>query len=377
MQSLDQDASFTSAIWQLSQIYEKRGKPAHARELLLRGLKQEPRAEWAREKLARLETVLAASLLEEADRLMAAGDFDKAIPKLSLYLGMRPHDPTPLVRLGRCHLGLGNLDRAREYVSQARERDPTDPAARRLLDEIDARIDRVSVESAVTEARRILADYTEERREEAEAALRVVLDRDPGNGWATAKLGELAELEKRAAEPPAVDIERIGRKSLERVETLREPIAGAGAFLMRFLPYLVAGIVCVLLVIDIRKRTARRSYPLEGSLSVIPILDIVSMLNGNLKTGRLVVRTGDAAGEVFLERGEIVHARWRNIDGKDAFYRIMSRKGGSFRFLNHLPNVRHSISEPLSLLLLSMKAGGETTPAPEPKRPRRRVKLFS
>ncbi|MBN1884557.1 MAG: tetratricopeptide repeat protein [Candidatus Krumholzibacteriota bacterium] len=375
MQSLERDDSFTSAIWQLSQIYEKRGQLEHARELLLRGLHQEPGASWARGKLAQLEKALTRDLLAEADALMGAGSYDKAIPKLSLFLGIRPFDPIPLIRLGRCHLALGNLETAREYVAQARERDPTDEDTAALLEEIGARIEEGSVAAAVAAAERILADYTPDHRDEARRALETVLERDPSNRWAAAKIEEIEDLVREAEPPRAVDLERIGQEGLERVRTLREPIAGIGVFVSRYLLILVIAAVGALLAIDIRKRTGRRSYPLEGSLAVIPLLDVVSMLNSNLKTGRLVVSTAESSGEIYLEKGEIVHARWRNTDGRDAFHTIMGRKRGTFRFLNHLPNVRHTIAEPLSLLLLSMKSN--EGPAPVEPRPRRRVKLFS
>jgi len=43
-ESLETDGSFTSAIWQLALVYESKGKLDYARELLLRGLRQEPDA---------------------------------------------------------------------------------------------------------------------------------------------------------------------------------------------------------------------------------------------------------------------------------------------------------------------------------------------
>ncbi|HUV35987.1 MAG TPA: tetratricopeptide repeat protein, partial [Patescibacteria group bacterium] len=139
MKALQKDSGFTSAVWQLAQIYESRGQLAHARELLLRGLTLEPEATWAREKLAQLEKALTRQLLLEAERFMSEKQYDLAIPKLSLYLGIRPYDPVPLIRLGRCHLALGNLETAKEYLTQAFERDPTDSQVTALLTEIEER----------------------------------------------------------------------------------------------------------------------------------------------------------------------------------------------------------------------------------------------
>ena len=99
----------------------------------------------------------------------------------------------------------------------------------------------------------------------------------------------------------------------------------------------------------------RRSYPLEGTITVIPILDIVSLVNGNLRTGRLIVVSSDAKGEIYFEKGEIIHARCDGLTGKIAFHKLMDIRSGRFFFHNHLPNVRRTITDPLSLLLLSMK----------------------
>ena len=61
--ALAADPAFTSAIWQLAQIYEKKGKLEHARELLIRGLQQQPDAAWALRcfGVARIERVVVSN----------------------------------------------------------------------------------------------------------------------------------------------------------------------------------------------------------------------------------------------------------------------------------------------------------------------------
>ena len=354
MKALQKDSSFTSAIWQLSQIYEKRGKLEYARELLLRGLQQQPDAAWAREKLSQMERALIGKLLFEAESYMSAGEYNKAIPKLSLYLGIKPYDPTPLIRLGRCHLALGNMKSAREYLIQALERDPSNPDIAILLDEVDARLGKPSVEALVKRAQSILASYTPEKEQEARASLQAILNADPANAWAREKLGELdllvEDVSKRDVAEEAIE------KGKEALQTLKEPATKAKDYLFRNLTVIILIVVAILLVFDIRKRTSKKSYPLQGTLSLIPVLDIVSLLNSNLKTGRLVIMARDTRGEIFLEKGEIIHARWKDADGKKAFKYIMELKAGTYFFNNHLPSIRHTISEPLSLLLLSLKS---------------------
>lgn len=356
--SLKYDDSFTSAIWQMSQIYEKRGQLEYARELLLRGLQLEPDATWARDKLKRMEQTLAAKLLGEAERLMSSGRYDEAIPKLSLYLGMKPYDPVPLIQIARCHLAMDNLDSAKEYLVQASERDPSNTDVIRLLDEIGRRYDKAEVESALSRARSILASYTAETKGQAEKALSDVLALDPENTWARDKLREIALLEEDEKKlPPAEKAVAKGvEKSVEAVRKLEEPASKAISVLRSNVLIVVLIVIAGLLALNLRRRTKSRSYPLQGSLSLIPILDIVSLLNSNLKSGRLMIVSQSGRGEVFFEKGEIIHARLKSWDGKSAFHKIMALRSGRYIFSNHLPSVRHTITEPLSLLLLSMRS---------------------
>ena len=368
MTSLRLDPAFTSAIWQLSQIYERRGKLEYARELLLRGLQQEPGAAWARDKLGQLEKRLTRKLLDEAERHMAAGRYDQAVPKLSLYLGIKPHDPAPLEMLGRCHLALDNLKMAGEYLRQAIERDPSNRDIASLIDEVEKRISRSEAEAAIGRAETILADYEPGRRPgarmEAEEALREVLDKDPGNEWAAGKLKELAT----PAPVKAANVEEEvpgGTAKDESPETKAESrgVPRALLVLAGVIAILVLSSAALLMTLNLRGRTRVKSHPLQGSLSLIPILDIVSLLSSNLKTGRLAVSAGQNRGEIYFEKGEIVHARFRSYDGKSAFHRILELQNGDYFFFNHLPKVKHTISEPLSLLLLSIPAGEQPKPA--------------
>ena len=91
----------------------------------------------------------------------------------------------------------------------------------------------------------------------------------------------------------------------------------------------------------------------------------VGIVNFNLKTGRMVIHTSRTKGEIFFEKGEIVHARWKGYDGKKAFHKLMEVKNGRFAFINHLPKIKHTINEPLSLLLLSMPSQDRNISEPD------------
>lgn len=380
MKALKYDDSFTSPIWQLSQIYEKRGQLEYARELLLRGLQQEPGATWARDKLVRMEKKLTGKLLTEAERLMSSGKYDLAIPKLSLYLGIKPYDPVPLVQIARCHLAMDNLDSAREYLVQAAERDPSNTDVISMLNEIERRFDRAEVERALGRARTVLASYTAETKGQAEKALSNVLALDPENEWAREKLREIALLEEdeHRSAPAEEAVAKGVAKGVEAIKTLEEPTSRVISVLRSNILIVVLVIIAALLGLNLKRKTRSRSYPLQGSLSLIPILDIVSLLNGNLKSGRLMIVSQTGRGEVFFEKGEIIHARLKSWDGKTAFHKIMALRSGRYTFNNHLPSIRHTISEPLSLLLLSMRSKeNERKNAPAKKPARQKEEIFN
>ncbi len=380
MKSLQHDDSFTSAIWQLSQIYEKRGQLEYARELLLRGLQQEPDATWARDKLARTEKMLTGKLLAEAERFMSRGQYDQAIPKLSLYLGIKPYDPVPLVQIARCHLAINNLDSAKEYLVQAIERDPSNTEIISLLDEVKRCSDRAEVEAALRRARAVLVSYNPETKGKAEKTLSDVLALDPENAWAREKLREIALLEEEEQKtPPAEETVAKGvARSIEAIKTLEEPTSRVISVLRSNVLIVVLVMIAVLLGLNLRRKSKSRSYPLQGSLSLIPILDIVSLLNSNLKSGRLMIISRSGRGEVFFERGEIIHARLKSWDGKTAFHKIMALRSGRYIFNNHLPSIHHTITEPLSLLLLSMRSQEQEQKKDSGKRPaRQKEEIFN
>jgi tetratricopeptide (TPR) repeat protein len=376
-EALAADPSFTSSIWQLAQINEKKDKLENARELLIRGLKLEPDATWAREKLAALEKALTQKLLRNARSYMESGEYDLAIPKLSLYLGIRPYDPVPLLMIGRCHLALGNLETAREYLLQASERDPSNTDVRSLIAEVERRIESGSVSHLVDAASSILEDYTPDRRAEAIEALEAVLSTDPQNIWAREKLAELRSIEANAPEAPKTE----GTSTMDGKDGARTALSGMKDFLtgniLAILMILCLAALVVSIVLLVRKRPAGGTHPLSGSLALIPIIDIVALLNSNLRTGRLVLKTSRGGGEICFEKGEIIHARWKGTDGRKAFGRIMDQRAGTYTFTNKPPGSKRTISEPLSVLLLFMNRKEESPADLLEKGARESEKLFT
>jgi len=362
--ALTKDPAFTSAIWQLAQIYESRGKLDYARELLVRGLRQDPGASWARARLAQLEGTIARTLLVEARTYLNSGDYDSAIPKLATYLGLKPDDPVALIAMAKCQLAKGNTKPAQEYLAKARVSDPDNVEIASVAAGIDKIERNARLEKLLSDAQIALMDMTEPGNEKARSVLRAVLNEDPANTWAKERLTELsrsaaeetARRETRAKQSPETAVAQ-GHKALDES---KGALAAAGHFVLAHLTLLILAAVLCALALDIRRKMMRRSYPLEGTITLIPVLDIVSLINANLRTGRLIIVNTDAKGEIYFEQGEIIHARCDGLTGKTAFHKLMDLRSGRFFFHNHLPNVRRTITDPLSLLLLSMNPHEES-----------------
>ncbi len=89
-----------------------------------------------------------------------------------------------------------------------------------------------------------------------------------------------------------------------------------------------------------------------GDLSRVRIFDILKPLLVEKKTGKVVFR-GKEEGEIYLELGNISHAKTSNAVGEYAFFTIMEWKSGRIVFEPEVfPNER-TISTPTEQLLLN------------------------
>lgn len=99
---------------------------------------------------------------------------------------------------------------------------------------------------------------------------------------------------------------------------------------------------------------------LTGSLSQLPLVDLLKMLAAGGQTGRLELTSGLDQGELFLVKGEIVHADCDLQVGDTAFARLVTWPNGQFRFEPHVPAPAQTIEKPLDRLLAeSARAASE------------------
>ena len=89
-----------------------------------------------------------------------------------------------------------------------------------------------------------------------------------------------------------------------------------------------------------------------GDLSQVRIFDILKPLLIEKKTGRVMFK-GKEEGEIYLELGNISHARTTNSVGEYAFFAIMEWKTGKIVFEPDIFPTERTISTPTEQLLLN------------------------
>jgi hypothetical protein len=111
--------------------------------------------------------------------------------------------------------------------------------------------------------------------------------------------------------------------------------------------------------------------PLTGTLSDFSIVDIVQVLSMTQKSGTLVLgQKGKEAG-LALEKGEVRHAWVDNLEGEDAFYRLLEWDEATFSFESGRRPAKTTIQTPtMTLLMEGARRKDETkviTPPAPPK----------
>ena len=91
---------------------------------------------------------------------------------------------------------------------------------------------------------------------------------------------------------------------------------------------------------------------LRGNLRQLPLLDIIRMLSLGNRTGRLDINQVGKTGEIYLERGNIVHAVTGTQIGEKGVYTLMGWLEGDFAFTPDIAAPEKSIDVATEQLLL-------------------------
>ena len=70
----------------------------------------------------------------------------------------------------------------------------------------------------------------------------------------------------------------------------------------------------------------------QGSLNDLPLPDILQLLEGSVKTGRLRIRHEERCGEIYVRQGRIIHAECGELRGESGIFEIATWSEGGFDF---------------------------------------------
>lgn len=70
----------------------------------------------------------------------------------------------------------------------------------------------------------------------------------------------------------------------------------------------------------------------QGALKELPLPDIIQLVSVSGKTGMFVLESGGSRGQIYLQEGQIVHARSGDLVGEEAVYELAIWQEGDFVF---------------------------------------------
>ncbi len=90
----------------------------------------------------------------------------------------------------------------------------------------------------------------------------------------------------------------------------------------------------------------------QGSLNELPLADIVQLVAVSGKTGMFSMTRASEKGYVYIQNGQITHAKVGDVEGDDAIYALALWNQGTFQFSPGVESDAHSITRSNTNLLL-------------------------
>jgi len=98
----------------------------------------------------------------------------------------------------------------------------------------------------------------------------------------------------------------------------------------------------------------------QGSLKELPLADIVQLVAVSGKTGMFSLNRGAEQGAVYIQNGQITHAKVNDTEGEDAIYALSLWNEGQFQFSAGIePDVRTITRSNTNLLMEAARRSDE------------------
>jgi hypothetical protein len=82
---------------------------------------------------------------------------------------------------------------------------------------------------------------------------------------------------------------------------------------------------------------------MTGTLGLFSLVDLIQLLSGARRSGRLLVQHPRGDAKLYFEEGEIVHALFAELIGEEAVYALFADERGAFSFAAGLPAMERSV----------------------------------
>ncbi len=89
----------------------------------------------------------------------------------------------------------------------------------------------------------------------------------------------------------------------------------------------------------------------SGRVSQFKVIDILRLLASEKKTGVLSLQRGKEKGEIYVDKGSLVHAICKDGIGEDAVFSILTWTDGNFNFIPNITTEERSIDKDTHSLL--------------------------
>lgn len=93
-------------------------------------------------------------------------------------------------------------------------------------------------------------------------------------------------------------------------------------------------------VAEIKRATSHANRSMSGTISEVPLPDLIQLFSTSKKTGTLIVRGDEAVGKIHLEKGKIIYSSVSNSPGLNpmkAVFRILAWQEGTFELVGPEP----------------------------------------
>jgi thioredoxin-like negative regulator of GroEL len=368
---LRRDRTNLEAMLELSGVYQLTGKLEYARGLLIRATRIDPGYPGLEQRRAAIERRLVAALAGEVDSLIARGDYESAIPRLSIHNTIDPGNASVHYKRSLCLFEMGRYDAALSDIDVAIAASPQEPYFL-LRDRISGEMHRERIRELVAQAQRLARSQDPGDKNRAVGLLARILELEPGHTWAQEELTRLGEADTGDGSGRVAETGNDGetpRAFGGTLDDIGSMLAPAGRFVDRHLSGLIALAVIVLvfrspLSTVVTRRFMRRPV-LAGDLSSFSVAEVLTMLNAEPHTGTLHIRGRSCRGVVYFDGGEPCHCTAGGKQGVDALIGLVERvQKGRFEFISGGIPLQRTIDTPLSILLVEQAHHANGVPVP-------------